>query len=58
MGITSEDVRRCLSNSLQLTFEITEDGHSLSLQETNLGLLPLSVHSVVSWQEDGGEQML
>jgi len=33
MGITSEDVRQCLSNSPQLTFEITEDRHSLSLQD-------------------------
>ena len=33
MGITSEDVKRSLSNSPQLTFEITEDGHSLSLQD-------------------------
>lgn len=33
MGITSEDVRRSLSNSRQLTFEITEDLHSLSLQD-------------------------
>ena len=33
MGITSEDVRRSLSNSPQLTFEITEDLHSLSLQD-------------------------
>jgi len=33
MGITSEDVKRCLSNSPQLTFEITEDLHSLSLQD-------------------------
>ena len=33
MGITSEDVKRSLSNSPQLTFEITEDLHSLSLQD-------------------------
>ena len=33
MGITSEDVKRSLSNSPQLTFKITEDRHSLSLQD-------------------------
>ena len=33
MGITSEDVKRCLSNSPQLTFEITEDRHSPYLQD-------------------------
>lgn len=33
MGIRSEDVKRSLSNSPQLTFEITEDLHSLSLQD-------------------------
>ena len=41
MGITSEDVRRCLSNSPQLTFEIQKTNiHYLC--KTNLGLLPLS----------------
>ena len=33
MGIRSEDVKRSLSNSPQLTFEITEERHSLSLQD-------------------------
>ena len=33
MGITSGDVGRSLSNSPQLAFEITEDRHSLSLQD-------------------------
>jgi len=33
MCIISEDVRRCLSNSPQLTFEITDDRHSPYLQD-------------------------
>ena len=41
MGIRSEDVKRSLSNSPQLTFEIQmTDIHYLG--KTNLGLLPLS----------------
>ena len=33
MAITSEDVKRSLSNSPQLTFEITDDRHSPYLQD-------------------------